>query len=79
MFIQLFKHSTSTCGFTNAENLARLQKSLKGKAKALVQSLLALPANVPRILSTLEMHYGRVDIIIETLIQKVQSPRRPGR
>ena len=73
VFQQLYMTTTAACGYTDAENLARLQKCLKGKAKTLVQSLLALPANVPRILSTLQMHYGRTDLIIETLIQQVQT------
>ena len=73
VFHQLYMTTTAACGYTDAENLARLQKCLKGKAKTLVQSLLALPANVPRIISTLQMHYGRTDLIIETLIQQVQT------
>ena len=73
VFIQIYESSTNTCNYTDAENLARLQNSLKGNAKTLVQSLLALPANVPTIIETLKLHYGRSDLIIETLIDQVQA------
>ena len=73
VFIQIYESSTNTCNYNDAENLARLQMSLKGKAKTPMQSLLALPANVPTIIETLKLHYGRSDLIIETLIDQVQA------
>ena len=73
VFIQIYESSTNTCNYTDAESLACLQNSLKGNAKTLVQSLLALPVNVPTIIETLKLHYGRSDLIIETLIDQVQA------
>ena len=73
VFFNLYKSTTEACGFTAAENLGRLQRSLKGKARDLVHSLLSLPTNVPTIMRTLEMRYGRPDIIIRNLIGKVQA------
>ena len=59
-FITLFQNSTKECGFTNAENLARLHKSLRGKAKDAVQALLTVPDNVPDVIRSL----GRSDAIV---------------
>ena len=73
VFFNLYKSTTEACGFTAAENLGRLQRCLKGKARDLVHSLLSLPTNVPTIIRTLEMRYGRPDIIIRSLIGKVQA------
>ena len=73
VFYQIFTTSTDSCAFSDAENLARLNKSLKGKARELVQSLLAIPQNVPSIIRTLQMRYGRPDIIVRSLIKKVQA------
>ena len=72
VFQQLYDSTTASCDYTNAGNLSRLQRSLKGKAKELVHSLLSVPANVPTIMKTLAMRYGRPDVI-EALIAKVQS------
>ena len=44
-FIELVRTSTHECGFSNAENMARLRKCLKGRALAAVQSMLSVPAN----------------------------------
>ena len=73
VFYEIFTTSTDACAFSNAEKLARLNKSLKEKARELVQSLLAISQNVPSINRTLQMRYGRPDIIVRSLIKKVQA------
>ena len=73
VFKSLYDSSTLSCGFKNTENLARLQRCLKGEAKNMVQSLLSVPDNVPAIIHTLEMRYGRPDIIIRGLVAKVTA------
>ena len=73
VFKSLYDSSTISCGFKNTENLARLQRCLKGEAKNMVQSLLSVPDNVPAIIRTLEMRYGRPDIIIRALVAKVTA------
>ena len=72
-FYQIFTTSTDSCGFSDAENLAMLNKSLKEKARELVQSLLAIPQNVPSVIRTLQMRYSRPDIIVRSLMKKVQA------
>ena len=73
VFKALYDSSTTACGFTNADNLARLQRCLKGTAKDMVDALLLVPDNVPNIVRTLEMRYGRPDVIIQSLVSKVTA------
>ncbi|XP_062713369.1 uncharacterized protein LOC134290283 [Aedes albopictus] len=50
IFYSSFKNTTEVCGYTDAENLARLQRSLGGSALEAVRSRLLLPASVPSLL-----------------------------
>lgn len=45
-FIAAYEQTTTACGFSPVENLYRLQKALRGRAKASVQALLTTPNNV---------------------------------
>ncbi|XP_036340648.1 uncharacterized protein LOC118750014 [Rhagoletis pomonella] len=72
LFISSLETSTEIAGYSNAENLMRLQACLKGKAREMVQSKLLLPAMVPEIIQTLRMCFGRPELIIENLIEKVK-------
>jgi len=47
LFYSSFQTTTEIAGYSNAENLMRLQSSLRGRARELVQSKLLLPAMVP--------------------------------
>ncbi|XP_036347102.1 uncharacterized protein LOC118756446, partial [Rhagoletis pomonella] len=73
LFISSFETSTEVAGYSNAENLMRLQACLKGKAREMVRSKLLLPTMVPEIIATLRMCFGRPELIIEHLIEKVQK------
>lgn len=72
IFISAFEHSTSAMGFTNYENLMRLQKSLKGKARETVESQLSLPSCVPKIIDTLRMIFGRPELVMHSQIEKIR-------
>ncbi|XP_044751740.1 uncharacterized protein LOC123311734 [Coccinella septempunctata] len=72
-FIHQFRETTKICGFSTAENMVRLQKSLKGKAKEFVSALLTFTQEVDRIIETLEMRYGRPEVIIQDLIDSVRK------
>ena len=61
------------CQYSNPENLACLQKSLRGKAKEVVQALLTVPDNVPEVMKTLEMRFGRPELVIRTLIAQTRQ------
>ncbi|XP_053698951.1 uncharacterized protein LOC128745910 [Sabethes cyaneus] len=72
IFISSFEQSTAACGFTDAENLIRLQRSLKGHALESVRSRLLLPAGVPHVIKTLRILYGRPELLIRSLTEKIQ-------
>ncbi|XP_065090559.1 uncharacterized protein LOC135711619 [Ochlerotatus camptorhynchus] len=73
VFISMYNRTTTMCGFTEDENIVRLQKSLKGRAYDAVKSRLMHSGNVPGILSTLKMLFGQPEVIIQSLIGKVSS------
>jgi len=72
-FITEFEGSSTECQFTNVENMARLRKCLRGKAKEAVKSMLILPENVDLVIRTLQMNFGRPELIISTLINKINK------
>nr|XP_049463411.1 uncharacterized protein LOC120956042 [Anopheles coluzzii] len=71
MFIRMFEKSTEVYGFTDEENLLRLQRVLKGEAMESVGHLLLLPNSLKDVLEMLEAQYGRPDQIIEATIEKI--------
>lgn len=73
IFINTFEHTTNVCGFSNHENLIRLQKCLKGQARALVEGLLILPNSVPEIISTLQTYCGNPARLIKAQIDKARN------
>ncbi|XP_055615136.1 uncharacterized protein LOC129761441 [Toxorhynchites rutilus septentrionalis] len=77
VFISSFQNSTLACGYTHAENLCRLQRSLKGAAYEAVQSRLLLPASIPHVMDTLYLLYGRPELLIHALLEKVRSVPAP--
>ncbi|XP_061519215.1 myosin-6-like isoform X4 [Anopheles gambiae] len=81
LFFSTFEETSQTCGFSNAENLIRLQRCLKGNALELVKDQLTLKENVPDILETLKMIYGKPSLLIRSLLNKIRcmSPPRPDR
>ncbi|XP_062703973.1 uncharacterized protein LOC134286377 [Aedes albopictus] len=77
IFICSFEQSTSACGYSDAENLMRLQRCLKGQAYESVRSRLLLPSSVPQVINTLRTLYGRPELLIRTLIEKVRCAAAP--
>lgn len=73
IFITNYVQSTERCGFTDQENLIRLQKCLKGPALEAVRGKLMVPSTVPFAIETLRMLYGRPDIIHHTLQLKLKQ------
>ncbi|XP_059225672.1 uncharacterized protein LOC131997855 [Stomoxys calcitrans] len=73
VFITNYMQSTERCGFTEQENLIRLQKSLKGQALEAVRGKLMVPATVNFAVETLRMLYGRPEIIHLTLQKKLKE------
>ncbi|XP_053691178.1 uncharacterized protein LOC128739706 [Sabethes cyaneus] len=71
LFFATYENSTNLCGYSPEENLARLQKCLRGKALDAVKCQLLHPTNLGQVLSTLKMLFGRPDIIVHSLLQKI--------
>ena len=80
VFYATYARTTEECGFTDSENTIRLQRFLRGMARAAVGPLLALPENLPEVMAVLESRFGRPDAIISTLIAKARavSPLKTG-
>uniref|UniRef100_A0A182PWJ1 DUF5641 domain-containing protein n=1 Tax=Anopheles epiroticus TaxID=199890 RepID=A0A182PWJ1_9DIPT len=64
-------------GYNDVDNLDRLQKTLKGKALESVRCLLMHPSNVPAVIRPLRMLYGRLEIIVHSLMNKVRAMPAP--
>ncbi|XP_062713890.1 uncharacterized protein LOC134290723 [Aedes albopictus] len=77
VFISNFEQSTDTCGYSDAENLVRFQRCLKGHVMESVRSRLLLPASVPHVIKTLRTLYGRPELIIRSLMNKIQQVPPP--
>uniref|UniRef100_A0A182HYD1 Uncharacterized protein n=1 Tax=Anopheles arabiensis TaxID=7173 RepID=A0A182HYD1_ANOAR len=65
------------CGYTNWENMLRLQKCLKGSTLEAVRSRLVLPDVVSQVIEKLRSKYGRPVPLIKTLIEKVRQIPAP--
>ncbi|XP_055603838.1 uncharacterized protein LOC129752068 [Uranotaenia lowii] len=77
LFISSFTNSTLACGYSPVENLGRLQRCLKGSALESVRSRLHIPESVPFIMETLRFLYGRPELLINALLDKVRSVPAP--
>ncbi|XP_062714227.1 uncharacterized protein LOC134290998 [Aedes albopictus] len=73
LFLSTFNSTTALCGFTNDENIVRLQRSLKGRAYEAVKSRLLHPTNVSGVMSTLKMLFGQPEVIVHSMMAKINS------
>ncbi|XP_062715096.1 PHD and RING finger domain-containing protein 1-like [Aedes albopictus] len=69
IWVSNFERSTTTCGFSQDENLIRLQRCLKGPALETVRGRLLTPASVPHVIKTLQLRYGRPETLIRALTE----------
>lgn len=67
-----FERITAVNNISDADNLYRLQKCLKGKARERVKDLFCSPDNIGAIISTLKINFGREDWIIINQMEKVK-------
>ncbi|XP_062705798.1 uncharacterized protein LOC134287620 [Aedes albopictus] len=72
IWISNFERSTATCGFSQDENLIRLQRCLKGPALEMVRGRLLTPASVPHVIKTLQLRYGRPETLIRALTERIR-------
>lgn len=78
IFISSYRNSTMMCGYTDAENLMRLQKCLRGNALDVVRSNLLLPSSVPQVMATLETLFGNPERLIQSLLTRVRNTAAPN-
>ena len=69
-FISAVRATTAECGYSDTENMNRLQKALHGKARECVHAMLALPQNVQAVIKALELRFGRPDTVVQALVDK---------
>ena len=72
-FSTMLRTTTEQCCFSNVENMIRLQKALKGRARDFVLPLLTVPENTPQVIRTVEKRFGRPDVVVQTLIEQTKS------
>ena len=77
VFFEQFRSTTDECQFSNAENMGRLRKCLKGKARETVSAMLAVPDNLQGVMDCLERRFGRPEVIVQTMIRKARSLPSP--
>ncbi|XP_053968820.1 uncharacterized protein LOC128870244 [Anastrepha ludens] len=77
IFVSAYEQSTQMAGYSHHENLVRLQKCLRGKAREVVRNLLVLPEMVPDIINTLRMYFGRPEQILRILIDRARQLPSP--
>ena len=78
IFAALFDQGSSMCGFSDVDNLVRLQQSLTGPARESVRALLLDPSNVPEIRRALERRFGRPGARIEALMEEARRTAAIG-
>ena len=72
-FKAIFEQSTAVGKLSQAQNLLRLQKALKGKAREAVSGLLLFPTQVDEILKTLEILFGNANAVINRTLNEVRK------
>ena len=77
MFINRNEQSTAACGYSNLENLKRLQDCLEGEALNAVRSMLVLPESVPEVIRDLRRLSGQPEKLIRAMLDKVRSAPAP--
>jgi hypothetical protein len=73
IFFSQYQMTTKACKLTDVENIQRLQKSLRGEARAAVKSMLVSPNNLDRVMKILQKRYGKSKYILDTIFQQVES------
>ncbi|KAF6207443.1 hypothetical protein GE061_018686 [Apolygus lucorum] len=73
LFKTMFDESTISARYSENENLLRLQKAVKGKAKEYLGKLIYLPGGLSRVMARLETRYGRPELIVREVMKNVKA------
>uniref|UniRef100_A0A182NDR5 PHD-type domain-containing protein n=1 Tax=Anopheles dirus TaxID=7168 RepID=A0A182NDR5_9DIPT len=77
MFYAAYEESTRLCGYSDGENMQRLREALKGQALKAVKRRLYYGENLPEVIETLKTMYGRPELVISTLLDKIRRTPVP--
>lgn len=72
LFLATYEDTSVEFGYSNRQNLMRLQRALHGPAKDSVMSMLIYPDNVPQIIDELKFNFGRPELLIKSQMEKVK-------
>ncbi|KAL0821975.1 hypothetical protein ABMA28_005363 [Loxostege sticticalis] len=72
-FRNAYFESTKLCKYTDTENMWRLRKCLRGEAKEAVSSLLIDCASPHDIIETLELRFGRPEIVMNKIVSQLKK------
>ncbi|KAL0819977.1 hypothetical protein ABMA28_007974 [Loxostege sticticalis] len=75
LFYSQLMSTTQLCGYTDDENIARLSRCLKGRARDAVSALLVSATNLDKIINTLKIRFGRPEFIIEAMLSKIRNTK----
>ncbi|XP_067637293.1 uncharacterized protein [Eurosta solidaginis] len=73
MFKEAFHMTTEEYGYNDRQNIMRLQKAIKGKAKDTVECLLIHSSNASQVMKTLEDRFGSPDLLVKSQISKIRD------
>ncbi|XP_058817250.1 uncharacterized protein LOC131680552 [Topomyia yanbarensis] len=77
IFYSSYETANAACGFSNVENIIRLRECLRGPARDAVVTKLMFPHCVTSIMETLRRLYGRPEVLIKNLLNKVRRAEAP--
>ncbi|XP_050077739.1 uncharacterized protein LOC126564689 [Anopheles maculipalpis] len=77
LFIATYNRTNASCGYTDDENIGRLQHALRGAALEAVGHLLSFPGGLKEAMATLHARFGRPDLIVESMIEKMRRMAPP--
>lgn len=72
-FKQAYDESTEFCKYSDAENMWRLRKALRGEAKETVLSLLNGNTCPKTVIEALELRFGRPEVIINKITYQLRK------
>ncbi|XP_052759175.1 uncharacterized protein LOC128202521 [Galleria mellonella] len=75
LFYRQYISTTRLCGYSDDENIERLARCLKGRARDAVSALLVSATNLKLIIDTLKLRFGRPELIIEVMLNKIRLMR----
>ena len=77
LFIATYNRTNTACGYTDDENIGRLQYALRGAAFEAVGHLLSFLDGLNEVMATLKARFGRPDLIVESMTEKIRKMAPP--